>query len=67
MTTTDILTERYLPCAEGRWETHSLWMGPTTASSRATIASRNSSPPVPMAVKVRSQGYLFTCAGRGGG
>lgn len=54
-----IVTLTYLPLADGRCCTL-LGLTPTALSTTPTMLATKSSPPDPMALKLRSVGYKFT-------
>ena len=60
------VTEMYEPLLEGRSEMHSTCTGPVTCSTALIMDALNSLPPLPIAVKARWIGYLFTLWGGGG-
>jgi hypothetical protein len=59
------VTEMYLPSLDVRSEMHSRWTDPTTSSTLLIIKLLNTSPPLPIAVKLLWMGYLFTLEGMG--
>lgn len=63
------VTEMYEPLLDGRSEMHSTCTGPVTCSTALIMDALNSLPPLPIAVKARWIGYLFTlrCKGVGKG
>lgn len=56
-----MVTLTYLPPAERRWVTREEGSRtPTTRSTQLVMEATKSSPPEPIALKVRSAGYAFT-------
>lgn len=55
----------YEPLLDGRSEMHSTCTGPVTCSTALIMDALNSLPPLPIAVKARWIGYLFTLRCKG--